>query len=93
MDKWFPLENNKLQLFCCLSLSTKNYENINIHKITKVADTLLIKIKDNFLFEEIREFKLFLIKYASDNTFETTSSSSFNKKWVQFLKETNAPKP
>lgn len=43
-----PFENNKLQLFNCLSLSTNNYVNINIHEITKVADTLLIKIEDNF---------------------------------------------
>lgn len=67
LEKWFPFENNKLQLFSCLSLSTKNYENINKHKITKVVDTLLIIIEDNFLLEEIRELKLFFLKYTSDN--------------------------
>lgn len=61
-DKWFILENNRLKLFNCLPVSIKHYK----------ADTFLIKIEDNFLFKEIRELKLFLVKYASDNTFETT---------------------
>lgn len=47
----------------------------------KVAETFFIKIKDNFSFGKLRELKLFLIKYVSDNTFKITS---FDEKWVQF---------